>query len=82
MAYDGNGEVDAAIDLIDQALAIEPDSQFGLYLKGRIVWCEQGDGDTAVDLFGKVLADPELPEDSRSQVQNDLESALSGASCT
>lgn len=82
MAYDGNGEVDAAINLLDQALEIEPDSHLGLYLKGQIVWCGRGDEDAAADLFSEVLADPGLPEDSRIQVQSDLDQALSGASCT
>ena len=47
MVYDGNGEVDLGLSLIDNALEIAPGDPFALYLKGRVLWCGQGDNDAA-----------------------------------
>ncbi|MEX2652482.1 MAG: cytochrome c-type biogenesis protein CcmH [Acidimicrobiia bacterium] len=82
MAYEGNGEVETAIRLLDQALAIEPASPVTLYLKGRVHWCGAGDAQTAVSLFEEVLENPSLPDESRSEVEADLDRASSGAACT
>jgi cytochrome c-type biogenesis protein CcmH len=81
MAYDGNRETETALELLDEALAIEPSSQVALYLKGTVLWCGQDDGIAAAALFRQVLDDPSLPEESRSQVTSDLETADSGAAC-
>jgi cytochrome c-type biogenesis protein CcmH len=81
MAYDGNRETETALELLDEALAIEPSSQVALYLKGTVLWCGQDDGIAAAALFRQVLDDPSLPEESRSQVTSDLETAESGAAC-
>lgn len=81
MAYEGNGEVETALRLFDQALAIDPASSVALYLKGTVLWCGAGDPSAAADLFASVLATPDLPEESRSAVQADLESAQSGEAC-
>lgn len=82
MAYEGNGEVETAIRLLDQALAIEPGSPVALYLKGRVQWCGAGDADTAVFLFEQVLEDSSLPDESRSEIEADLDRASAGAACT
>ncbi len=82
MAYDGNGEVEAATSLFDQALAITPNSSIALYLKGQVLWCGAGDTDTATDLFKAVLQLPDLPDETRSQVEQDLDRAVSGEACT
>ena len=47
MVYDGNGEVDLGLSLIDNALEIAPGDPFALYLKGRVLWCGQGDNEGA-----------------------------------
>ncbi|HLF42635.1 MAG TPA: cytochrome c-type biogenesis protein CcmH [Acidimicrobiia bacterium] len=82
MAYEGNGEVETAIRLLDQALAIEPASPVTLYLKGRVQWCGAGEAQTAVSLFEEVLENPSLPDELRSEVEVDLDRASSGAACT
>lgn len=82
MAWAGNSEVDAALGLFDQALAIEPDSATALYLKGQVLWCGAGDTETAEDLFTAVLDDPDLTNTARTDVSADLDALRSGASCT
>ena len=81
MAFEGNGEVETATRLLDQALAIEPGAPVALYLKGRVQWCGSGDNQSAVDLFEQVLDTPDLPADSRSEVEADLELARGGEAC-
>ncbi len=81
MAFEGNGEVETANRLLDQALAIEPGAPVALYLKGRVQWCGVGDSQAAVDLFEQVLETPDLPADSRSEVEADLELARTGGAC-
>lgn len=82
MAYDGNGEVEAATSLFDQALAITPESPIALYLKGQVLWCGAGNTDEATDLFEAVLQIADLPAETRSQVEQDLSRAVSGETCT
>ena len=81
MAYDGNGEVDAAVSLIDRALEIAPGSQIGLYFKGQILWCGAGDARAATELFNAVLSDPELPTESRTQIEVAQAMASRGEAC-
>ena len=81
MAYEGNGEVETALRLLDQALAIEPGSPVALYLKGRVQWCGAEDATAAVSLFEEVLENQDLPEESRAEIESALESAGSGEAC-
>jgi cytochrome c-type biogenesis protein CcmH len=81
MAYEGNGEVETAIRLLDQALAIQPGAPMALYLKGRVQWCGAGDTEAAIALFEEVMANPELPQESRTEIETDLDLASSGAAC-
>jgi tetratricopeptide (TPR) repeat protein len=81
MAFEGNGEVDTALRLLDQALAIEPGAPVALYLKGRVQWCGAGDTEKAIALFEEVLADPSLPDESRTEIEADLDRVSSGAAC-
>ena len=81
MVFDGNGEVELAIDLIDQALEAMPEDPFALYLKGRVVWCGRDDPNGAAVLFGQVLAAPDLEPDVRVSVETDLATAQAGSSC-
>lgn len=82
MAWDGNAEADTAIDLFDQALAIDESSTVALYLKGQVMWCGKEDNDTAAALFQQALGDPDLSSNDRVAVENDLSSVEAGASCT
>jgi hypothetical protein len=81
MVFDGNGEVDLAVSLLDQALALVPGDPFGLYLKGRVVWCGQGQATAAATLFDQVLATPGLDPEVRGQVETDLAAAGAGETC-
>ncbi|MGB7861017.1 MAG: cytochrome c-type biogenesis protein CcmH [Acidimicrobiia bacterium] len=81
MAWDGNGAVDAAIGLFDQALAIDGASPTARYLKGQVLWCGLVDPAAAAELFTSVLADDDLPESSRTRVQADLDAVSAGESC-
>jgi cytochrome c-type biogenesis protein CcmH len=81
IVFDGNGEVDLAINLIDQALEAVPADPFALYLKGRVVWCGKDDPVGASDLFGQVLAATDLEAEVRASVEADLASARAGDSC-
>lgn len=81
MAYDGNGEVETATDLLDQALELSPESAVALYLKGQVLWCGAGDSQSAADLFEEVLAQPDLTAETRSAVEEDLARLSSDGSC-
>ncbi|HJR86414.1 MAG TPA: cytochrome c-type biogenesis protein CcmH [Acidimicrobiia bacterium] len=81
MVYDGNGETNLGLELIDRALALMPGDAFALYLKGRVTWCGKADPEAAVELFDRVLTTPDLDPDVRTQVTADLERAESGQSC-
>lgn len=81
MVYDGNGEVDLGISLIDNALEIAPGDPFALYLKGRVLWCGRDDNDAAVSLFEEVLASSALDDAVREQVAADLVAASAGDEC-
>jgi len=82
MAWDGNGEVEAAIGLFDQALIIEAGSTTAMYLKGQVLWCGAGDNEAAAALFSKVLKAPGLSGDSQAVVVLSLDSVSSGEPCT
>jgi cytochrome c-type biogenesis protein CcmH len=82
MAWEGNDEVDAAIGLLDQALAIDDGSAPALYLKGQVLWCGSNAFEESAGLFQQILADPELPDESRQTVQDDLDAVNAGTACT
>ena len=81
MVYDGNGEVDLGLSLIDRALEISPADPFALYLKGRVLWCGRDDNDGAASLFTQVLDSSSLDDDVRGEVAADLAAASAGESC-
>lgn len=81
MVYDGNGEVDLGLSLIDDALEITPDDPLALYLKGRVVWCGKRDNASASELFDRVLASSGIDDEIRSQVEADLAAVSSGETC-
>jgi hypothetical protein len=81
MAWDGNGEVETAIGLFDQALIIDSHSTTAMFLKGRVLWCGAGESNAAADLFSDVLADPELSEDSKALVGSSFEAVTRGEPC-
>ncbi|MGH8916708.1 MAG: cytochrome c-type biogenesis protein CcmH [Acidimicrobiia bacterium] len=82
MAYDGNGEVETATRLIDEALAIDPESDVARYFKARVLWCGAGETEQAVDTFQALLDDPGLDSETRETVAADLELAGAGEACS
>jgi len=81
MAWQGNAEVDTAIELFDEALAVDPDSDTARYLKAQVLWCGANELERAAGLLEDVLADPDLGDESREIIQSDLDAIQSGASC-
>jgi cytochrome c-type biogenesis protein CcmH len=81
MAYDGNGEVDTATDLLDQALALSPGSPVALYIKGQVLWCGADNPVDASTLFAEILSQPDLADDTRARVEADLALASTGDDC-
>lgn len=81
MVYDGNGEVDLALSLIEQALDVAPNDAFATYLKGRVVWCGRDDPAAAAELFSRVLSGSGLDDQVRNQVEADLNAAGAGDPC-
>ncbi|HKY48424.1 MAG TPA: cytochrome c-type biogenesis protein CcmH [Acidimicrobiia bacterium] len=81
MVYDGNGEVDLGLSLIDNALEIAPGDPFALYLKGRVLWCGRDDAEGAAGIFTEVLASSALDDAVLQQVEDDLAAASAGESC-
>lgn len=81
MAWDGNDAADPALEMFEQALAIDSSSSTARYLKGRVLWCGKGDLQGAGKLFSQVLGDGGLPDDSLALVQSELESVRNGEDC-
>ena len=81
MAYDGNDEVETATRLVEEALAIDPNSTVALYVKARVRWCGAGETDEAVTIFETLLADPGVDPETRARIESDLELARDGEGC-
>lgn len=81
MAWDGNREIEPALGMLDQALALDPGSSTALYLKGKVVWCGVGDFEEAESLFEAVVANGDLPSESLELVESDLAAVKSGEAC-
>ncbi|HVR77643.1 MAG TPA: cytochrome c-type biogenesis protein CcmH [Acidimicrobiia bacterium] len=81
MAYDGNGEVETATRLVDEALAIDPESSVALYALALIRWCGSGEAEAAAQIFEGLLGDPELATETRTRVESDLRLAQDGEDC-
>lgn len=81
MAWLSDAEVTDAVGLFDQALEIDASSSTARYYKGQVLWCGAGEDQQAAELFRDVLTDPQLDDQSRSQVELDLDAVTSGADC-
>jgi tetratricopeptide (TPR) repeat protein len=81
MVYDGNGEIDLGLSLIDNALEVAPGDPYAFYLKGRVLWCGRDDNDRAAAIFTEVLLSSGIDDAVRQQVAEDLEAASSGETC-
>lgn len=81
MVFDGNGEADLGIELIDRGLELVPEDAFAIYLKGRILWCGKSDAEGASNLFSSVLSSTGLVDEVRGRVETDLAAAAAGEAC-
>ncbi len=81
MAWDGNQELETAVGLFDQALAIDPDLPTAKYLKALVLWCGDADVETAARLLQEVLATAQLDEDLKTPVRQNLDAVTRGESC-
>ncbi|MGA7097832.1 MAG: cytochrome c-type biogenesis protein CcmH [Acidimicrobiia bacterium] len=81
MTYDGNGEVETALNLVDQALAIDPNSSIARYVQARLEWCGRDDAAGARAIFTDLLDRDDLPDESRTQIEKDLALADQGSPC-
>lgn len=81
MAWQGNGEAETAVELLDQALEIDAGSDTARYLKAQVLWCGIGDTEQAEMLLQDVLADPGIDDQVRDFVGADLEAVQSGEAC-
>jgi tetratricopeptide (TPR) repeat protein len=81
MAFDGNGEVDTATRLIDEALDIDSDSQLARYVRARVLWCGADETEQAVEVFEGLLDEAGMSSETRAQVESDLAAARAGEGC-
>ena len=81
MAFQGNDQVDLALELFDRALELGPDDPYITYLKALVQWCGAGDGEQAVALLEEVLTSTEIDEESRATVEADLAQVTAGQPC-
>lgn len=79
MTFDGNGEVDTALDLLTRARSLAPNDPFPIYLQGIVTWCGREDPVQAAALFQQVLG-YELGG-LADEVGRDLAAAEAGEPC-
>jgi hypothetical protein len=81
MAYDGNGEAQTALDLLEEAQTLAPEDPFPLYLEGIVTWCGLDRPDAAAEVFRQVLARGVGDDTVQAEVEADLAAAAAGERC-
>ena len=81
MAWDGNGEADAALSLFDEALEIDARAPTTRYLKAQVLWCGAGQPEPALDLLLELADDENLDEGSLTQIRADVDDIAAGSAC-
>lgn len=81
IVYQGNGEVELALGLLDRALQLRPGDPYPTYLKGLVLWCGAGEAEQAAALLEQVLSSNGLDEEDRAAVEADLAAVAEGRSC-
>lgn len=76
-----NGDSAAALTNLDRALSIDPDNAETVYIKAQILWCGADQTESAIELFDRVLASPDLTDEVRAQVSDDLAAARADQAC-
>lgn len=82
MAYDGNGEVETALNLLEEAQVLAPEDPFPLYLEGIVTWCGLDRPDAAAAAFRQVLEGGVGDDAVRAEVEADLAATEAGERCT
>lgn len=82
MAFDGNGEVETALQLLGEARELMPDDPFPIYIEGLVAWCGASDPAAAAEDFRQVLSMDLGDTTVRSQVESDLAAAQAGEECS
>lgn len=80
MTWDGNGEAETALSLLDRALEIQPGTVPVRFLQARILRCS-GTMDRAEQVLTDLLAEPGLTDDWRSAVTDELAAVGAGEVC-
>lgn len=80
MTWDGNGEAETALGLIDRALQIQPGSVPVRFLEARILRCS-GATDSSQAVLSELLAEPGLSGEWRQAVNDELDSVAAGEAC-
>lgn len=80
ITWDGNGELDTALGLLDRALEIQPGSVPVRFLEGRILHCA-GRSDQSERVLEDLLAEPTLPSDWEDAVTSELAAVEAREAC-
>ena len=80
MTWDGNGEAETALGLLDRALEIQPGSVPVRFLEARILRCS-GTMDGSEQVLSDLLDEPGLTEEWRSAVTDELTAVGAGEAC-
>lgn len=80
MTWDGNGEAETALGLLDRALEIQPGSVSVRFLEARILRCS-GTSDQSEVVLSDLLDDPGLSDDWRTAVTAELGAVEAGEAC-
>lgn len=81
MTFDGNGETETALQLLEEARRLMPDDPFPVYLEGLVTWCGLEDPGAAAEDFRRVLGMEIGDAEVLSQVESDLAAAEAGEEC-
>lgn len=80
MTWDGNGEADTALGLLDRALEIEPGSVPVRFLVGRILRCA-GRVDRSESVLSELLSEGSLTGEWESAITSELDAVRAGEAC-
>lgn len=81
IVYDGNGETDLALGLLDRALELRPDDPFPTYLKALVLWCGTGETEVAAALLEQAVASVDSDEEARTTIEATLTALEGGRPC-
>ncbi len=80
ITWDGNGEAETALGLLDRALEIQPGAVPVRFLEARILRCSDAI-DRSEQVLSDLLAEPGLTDEWRSAVTDELTAVDAGEAC-